>query len=378
MPVMHLCLKCKGRLMCGRERCLFSLPVPRVLEELRATPPSIFVGRTGYPKVFAGPLLSPAENPEYFDSPWEWSGKVEDVVAVRMKVARGMKLVDARAASNPDRYLSELQEAVASVSHLDVEANFSGIVWRPKIDGIAKPAGISVRLEDFKVTENPKIPAKVEKIHYDELKASDSIYLLFRSGFRTYYIQKLLSAGMLGEERNRKLVPTRWSITAVHDTLAERLKSEIAEFPEVNDVLLFEYEHFGNRFSIVIYPSKFSFKLYELWRKGAVWSGDTWIGFDSETLLRKKKYSILSGGYYAARLPVLEYLRTVRRQAGAIVFREITPEYTAPLGVWVVEEGVRKAMNSKPKKFDSLSEALRRARTSVPGKFFRQTSIFEF
>jgi len=374
---VHLCLRCKGKLLCGRERCLFSLPPPRLLEELEATPPSIFVGRTGYPKVYAGPLLSPPENPEYFDSPWEWSGSVEDVISIRMRVARGMKLVSVDA-SNPDRFILELQEAVASLTHLDVEANFSDVAKRPKIDGIAKPAGISVKIEDFRVTDNPRIPQKVEKLYGDDLRATESIYQLFRSGFRTHYIQKLLSAGMLGEQRRRKLVPTRWSITAVHDTLAERLKEEIADCPEVGDVMLFEYEHFGNRFSIVVYPSRFSFKLYELWRKGAVWSDDTWVGFDSETLLKKRKYSSLSGGYYAARLPVLEYLSSIRRQAGVIVFREITPEYIAPLGVWVVEEGVRKAMKTKPQKFDSLVEALSAARTAVPGKFFRQASLFEF
>ncbi len=379
---MHLCLKCKGKLMCGRDRCLFLPPPPSIVEELDTTPPSIFVGRTGYPKVFAGPLLTPSsENPEYFDSPWEWSGRVEDVVSIRMQVARGMKLLDVKKASDPDRYLSNLQEAIASTAHLDVEAEMLGIVRKPEIDGIAKPAGLSVKIESFELAENPKIPAKVEKLYYDDLKATDSVFYLFESGFKTHYIQKLLSAGMLGEQKRRKLVPTRWSITAVHDIIAERLKLQIAEYPEISETLIFRYEHFGNKFFVVLYPSRYSFKLYELWRKGAAWSDDTWVGFDSETILKKRKYSNLSGGYYAARLPVLEYLHSIRRQAGVLVLREITPEYIAPLGVWVVEEGVRKAMSSKPEcsELPDLNDLKNLLKTlNLKSLKSRQTSLFEF
>ncbi len=37
--------------------------------------------------------------------------------------------------------------------------------------------------------------------------------------------------------------------------------------------------------------------------------------------------------------------------------REISEDYWAPLGVWVVREVARKAMSSHPTRFDSLSSA---------------------
>lgn len=90
----------------------------------------------------------------------------------------------------------------------------------------------------------------------------------------------------------------------------------------------------------------------------SVWSEDGFIGADSEGPRGKKEYSTLAGGYYAARLAVLERLAAIGRQASVIAVREVSEGYWAPLGVWVVREVARKAMRAEPKKFSMLNEAL--------------------
>jgi len=377
---VHLCLRCKGKLLCGRKKCLFSIDSRVKINDLGATPPSVFVGRMGYPKVFVGPILSPRENPELFDSPWTWKS-VEEVVKLRMNVARGMKVMRVESATNPDKYLIELQEAVASIKHVGVDV-LGELVRKVKFDPIIKPAGLCIKIESFKLEDSPKIPVKVEKLYFDDVCAKNAVFELYKKGFNDYYIQKIFSAGMLGETKRRKLVPTRWSITAVHDMIAENLKHEIMEYKESNTFQLYEYKHFGNIFSVILCPGDYFFKLVEVWRGGTVWSETEWIGYDEE-FVRKRKYSKLSGGYYAARLPVLEHLHKIRRKAGAIVLREITPEYTLPLGVWVVEEGVRKALSGKSKIFDSLESALKNAEVRVSESIWRwigikQTSLADF
>ena len=62
---------------------------------------------------------------------------------------------------------------------------------------------------------------------------------------------------------------------------------------------------------------------------------------------------------------VLEGLAGLRRQACAIVFREIHEGYVMPVGVWEVRENVRKAMQSSPKKFNTLKEALEDIRSRL-------------
>jgi len=70
----------------------------------------------------------------------------------------------------------------------------------------------------------------------------------------------------------------------------------------------------------------------------------------------RKSYAFNTvGGYYAARLPILEYLNSINRQAKVLALRIETPSYWAALGVWVVRESVRKALQKKMK-FDSREE----------------------
>ena len=364
-----LCVRCKGRNLCGtscpildsfRSKNLFLNDVDE-----RPTPPSVFVGRTGYPRVFAGPMIVLGnENPEFFENPARYSKNVEDVLALRMSLARTYKNFSVFSALNPDRLLLELQEIAASLKDVDVEGEYEKIIKKPAIDDIVMPSGISAVYRKIRITSNPKIPSKLEKIASDDIKAVEAVRLLHESGYSTSYLQRVLSVGLLGIEK--KLVPTRWSITAVHDMIAEELKKEISYFDEINEVLLFSYEHYGNHFEVILYPSCYTFQLVEIWIEKSLWSPErTWIGVDCEGIKRKSQYSELSGGYYAARLPVVEFMHRMRRQAGAIVIREIKPEYSAPLGVWVVEEGVREALNSKPERFEDLEDALRNAGSRI-------------
>ena len=60
----------------------------------------------------------------------------------------------------------------------------------------------------------------------------------------------------------------------------------------------------------------------------------------------------------AVSFALLERLAEMRRQASALLVREITEEYWAPLGVWVVREAAREALRNPPRKFETLEEAL--------------------
>ena len=76
--------------------------------------------------------------------------------------------------------------------------------------------------------------------------------------------------------------------------------------------------------------------------------------FEGRTDYAKKQ----GGGYYAARLGVVEALYKMRRQARVVVFREIGTSYTVPVGVWEVRENVRHALEAPPQKFATKEEAL--------------------
>ena len=101
--------------------------------------------------------------------------------------------------------------------------------------------------------------------------------------------------------------------------------------------------------------------MFELYFPGSSWNPSTEIkaSTDFEFFSGRKDYaSQCAGGYYATRLAVVEYLESIKRQASVLVIRLETPSYFASLGVWVVRESVRKALNKSSMKFNSKEELL--------------------
>ncbi|WP_257640107.1 hypothetical protein [Archaeoglobus fulgidus] len=283
------CAECKGKLLCGRSKCPL-LEKYRFLKEIKIdsrildpSPPSIFVGRVGYPKVYAGPLVSINADPVYADSPWLWKS-IEEVIRLRtsmLRVSRRFRVEDVR---EEKKELTEMQEMTAAIKPVDVEAEIRKISRKAEFDDVMQPMGYSAIAESIKLAENPKIPDKVEKVYYDDMKAYEALSYLYNHGFSTYYLQKIFSAGILGERKSRKLVPTRWSITAVHSIVGEAIKREIAAYKPIDKTLLFNYEHFGNHFEVILSPENYFFQLVEIWQRKSFWSPKrTGLGLTART-----------------------------------------------------------------------------------------------
>ena len=109
-----------------------------------------------------------------------------------------------------------------------------------------------------------------------------------------------------------------------------------------------------------MFPSVWSFELFELYFPGSSRNPSQEIkaSTDYENYKGRKKYAFnTAGGYYATRLSILKHLDSIKRQACVLVIRLETPSYWAALGVWVVRESVKKALQTKMK-FDSREELL--------------------
>lgn len=368
-----LCIKCKGKGLCGRPRCPILekfksfesiAPVISGNSIFGASPPALFVGSYGYPRVSAGPLIPPLikdEEAPLFEDPSAWANlNIEDIISMRSRLVRAntnLHVKDARGKDNP--LLLKAQELALSQKPIDTEAWFFKAPKQDlKFDSVLTPMGPAGLVKNFELAENPSVPRKVDYLVYDtDALAKDAVLELYKDDISAEQITRLLSIGLLGKER--KIVPTRWSITAVDDMAGKELTYKIKDFPWISEIQLFSGTHFGNHFEVLLLPRAYAFELIEIWLPKAIWSGEqTWIGEDSESFDGKKTYSNLAGGYYAARLPALEYLIETKRQASVFVLREITPDYWAPLGVWVVREGMRNALKNPPQKFDSLEAAV--------------------
>jgi hypothetical protein len=196
------------------------------------------------------------------------------------------------------------------------------------------------------------------------LSATDGLKELHNKGFDEYYLTKVFSVGNLGLETNKKLVPTRWSITAVDDTLGKEIIKEIKDYTINSEYQLYIGGHLGNNYLIMFLPEIWSYELFEMM------TSSTESMHDHENYHGRKNYAEeTAGGYYAARFSILQKLKSNKRQATVIALRLVTSDYWAPLGVWVVREAVKKAVGNTPIKFSTKEEMIKYAITFAKKQF---------
>ncbi len=241
---------------------------------------------------------------------------------------------------------------------IDTEVINKKVILKPEFSNFFQAMGPLLRTEKIIVTSNPTSNKKIEKVVNDELKATEGIRMLYSKKVGISKIIKVFSVGMLG--KSKKLVPTRWSITAVDDITSKHLIERIKNYSLINEYLVFEHYHLGNHYVILFFPERFCFEQMEAWFEGSLWSKKTRIVSDYEFFNGRKNYAKnITGGYYSGRLAVSEFLSKIKRQAGVIVFREIDNTYIYPLGVWQVRQNIRDATKKTPMKFEELNNALK-------------------
>ena len=121
-------------------------------------------------------------------------------------------------------------------------------------------------------------------------------------------------------------------------------------------------------------PGNFSFEVIE----AEIKFGEIKFWQDFELFHGRKYYANnVVGAYYANRVAVCEYLEKIKKQATAIFFREVRPDYYAPLGVGILRECTRDAFRKTPERFATIDQALQQAqiRLKLPIKVFREKSI---
>jgi len=335
--------------------------------------PSPFIGHYNYPNVNVGvlSLQDIRADASSFDAPREWaalSKKIYDVLDYRCALVNARKKSNVHKIEDVARLVGVAAKPVEMEIDLKKKPGF-GLNFNSE----ASPYGPNVEVEKAKITENVKIARAVEKVGDDyDLKANDALSYLYKKGFDENFLSKVLSVGSVGVGKNRKLVPTRWSITAVDDSMSKGVISGLRDFNEINyDVYFGGY--LGNYYLVCFFPGEWSFELFESYveKKVNPWSGEGLrYATDYENVFGRKEYAKeTAGGYYAARLPVAEKLKSLKRKGSVLVFRFITEEYTVPLGVWVVREAVRKALDNKPLNFGNKMLMLKYAQILVKKKF---------
>lgn len=372
----HLCVKCKGyRKLCG-------LPVCPIMERFRAnikaimsvkgrevegaTPPSVIVGEAHYPNVpviFNVPPNVRGDAAKGFDDPLGWWGRVSLDEIIRRRAQQVASIVKVKVTDPFKLYDNEVSVAAVSLKPVESEAVLRKPP-KPKLTFSAglDPVGPAAEAEEVRVVGNAHLPRPLERLIWDDLPASEGAVELYRRDVDMYTIIRAFSLGLLGRVRRRKLVPTRWAITAVDRTLTNYMLRRVRTLPEISDVELYEGEYLGNKFKVILYPGRPLIEWVEVWYPLTVFTQTALkplIIYNKATPLGRTE--TLDGGFDAAKFAVIEHLSRRGRKAAAIVIREITPQYYASVGNWHIRETVRNALSQPPRKYRTLLDAVKDA-----------------
>ncbi|NYZ75336.1 hypothetical protein H0O03_03695, partial [Candidatus Micrarchaeota archaeon] len=229
-----------------------------------ASPPSVFVGKFGYPKVFVGPLI-----PEKFgdtrllDAPEQWiPGKktAADILEYRLGLVRGKKAISVY---DDSRQAEQMREIALSQVSPEVEALFTHKPTGVSMNDDSLAFGPSAPLKSLSIWSS-KWDAKLEKMHCDtDATAKTAMLELYEKGSPVSAIMRALSVGAFGLEKNRKFVPTRWSITAVDSNVSETLLDEVRSLPLLDETRVYEHASLSQKYAVILFPSQWQYDWVE-------------------------------------------------------------------------------------------------------------------
>ncbi|HJK01601.1 MAG TPA: hypothetical protein O0W91_04065 [Methanocorpusculum sp.] len=364
------CAICKGKGLCGLQICpiirrFHALKHTKPINEYRGTAPSIFIGSYGYPHVNGGPLMNTD-----LDNPLQWVKKgisIDDIVAIRSRTIRGVNKLNTKRLET-----WKIQEIALSEKPLEIEVTFTKPVqFDLKFDGIVAPIGMSGTMKKLEVIGNAKVSRIVDRCTADtDLRAKEAAHILFENGTDVYKIISLLTSGLLGVQR--KIIPTRWAITATDEMISSGIKLEISRMPALQEYQVFCATLYGNTLCFLLIPSEeWQFEMIERWQKFSLWSNnEETVIEDKEMGLIKNRYSPIGGAYYSARLAVLEYLKSIKRCAKVLCIRDVSGDYWAPLGTWVIREAAHTSLATSPIRGGTLAGAIATAATILQTGFW--------
>ena len=373
-PPAWMCLACRGaKLLCGKPRCPIIVKAQSMAKQgtalatneiLGSSPPGVFGGRLGYPRVSIGPMVPPRfGDTSILDTPEEWLGKpIDQIVDYRYSLVRGNSRASVEDAREPGRFLSSLQELAMAARPVDTELKLTKAPRRIlTLSEDTQPYGPSGPLDRFKI-DNPSVDRRVQTAYYDrDLDASGAIGDLYRKGVLVTRIQKAFSLGMFGVGPRRRIVPTRWSITAVVSSISLGLIEEIKLAPPIDEYRVYSFGVYDNMYVAILLPEPWRFEWIEAWFPNTTWNQYTTTPYmigDHEGYFGRTKYARVGGCYYSTRLAVAEALGRERKQAAAVVLRETYPGFIMPLGVWNVRESIRELFRRPYEEHETFRGAL--------------------
>lgn len=250
-----------------------------------------------------------------------------------------------------DRLKKEIKDIYKSKSEVDFTSSFEKELKFDKVlvNKVSGIVGSKNPLLNINPNENTKTSKQIEKYTTNDVKSREAIIKLYERGINEQQIIHLLALGEFGVNINKKLVPTRWAISAYDQIIEKYLHSKILKYNTIEKYEIYFYQNKSDTHVIIFLPDSYSGEHFE------DWEGNT----NSDYISYNNKLSTLEpnngGGYYATKIGINEFLNKRKRQASFIAIRVIR-NYEIPLGVVFVRECVRECLKNKVFESNSFDE----------------------
>lgn len=306
------------------------------------------VGEKNYPYLSTHNISNSNKDSSFFNTSKIVKKDYDEVISLKARNILGstektyVKKVNERI-SDEIRNIYKSKKPIEFSSEFEKELKFDRILVN-KVSGVM---GSRNPLLTLKANENTSTSSQIEKYISDDLKAKDAIIDLYEKGVNEHQIINLLALGSFGIDMNKKLVPTKWAITAYDQTIEKHLFTKLRNLSPIEKYEIYHHKDKENEFVILLIPDTFTGEVIEAFSTNIE---KDYI--DHQNRLDKKEPET-AGGFYATKIAIFESLLKRKRQAAFISVRVIG-DYDVPLGVVFVRESVREAM--KKPIFESSDE----------------------
>lgn len=311
-------------------------------KEIEGFGSNAIVGEKNYPQLKVYNISNEEKNNSFLNTQKIVKKNYSDIIKLKAKNVLGntnniyVKKTNSKILEEV-KNIYKAKKEVEFTSKFDKELKFN----KPIINKLSGVLGTKNELKKINLNENAKTSKQIEKYSTNDAKSKEAVIKLYKRKINESQIINLLSLGNFGVQLNKKIVPSRWAITAYDKIIETYLYKKILTYKIINKYEIYHHKDKGNEFIIILIPDTFTFENYEFTPQG-------WQAIDYVSINNRLGYTDpnTAGGFFASKVATFEHLKKTKKQASIIVLRQID-NYEIPLGVVFVRESIREAMKNK-------------------------------
>jgi hypothetical protein len=321
------------------------------------SPPGIFTESSRYPIMWAGVLgtVQPSEWLSIFDHPEAWRGlDRKAILRMRQQLYRFVLPVDAKEMT-PHSVVDSLQTVALSVSPIAIEVD-SPHLPRSELKGIGgqSPMGQLIKCKSLEIVSNPEISRVAKRICDKDVPSAESVWQLLDYDYTLDQVARMMSVGLLGHKKRRRLVPLRSAYKAVIDSYLTNAVMNLVESPLSSSIRLHASTLHGDSFTVLLRPGEPRVDYLRLESFNGLNTLRT--SFEGlETQATDPKTSVYADH---ARFSAYRNMIGNTESSHIVIFHQCRDPHNLILGPWVARAGVRYALDGDGVELDNMENAV--------------------